>query len=119
LLVRHEYGNRHLWYLPGGAVKRKETLIEALRREVKEELSVDIRVERLHGVYYSFHHRTSDHISVFIASVENPSSLKPSWEIRDFAFFDPGDLPESTSPATRRRIKEYLSGAARLEYQAW
>jgi len=117
--VRHDYGDRRIWRLPGGAVKRKETLIEALRREVREELNTDIEVERLHGVYYNFTRGASDHIIVFVASLKERTGLKPSWEIVAFDFFDLDALPESTSPATRRRIEEYLSGASSTEYRSW
>src|SRR3954470_4208287 len=37
LLVRHSYGFQH-WTLPGGGWKRGETLGDAARREVREEL---------------------------------------------------------------------------------
>ena len=44
--VRHTYGDRGAWELPGGAVKRSESFVEAARRETREELGVD--VERWH-----------------------------------------------------------------------
>lgn len=119
LLVRHEYGDRQIWHLPGGGVKRKETLADALRRELKEELNAEIQVERLHGVYYNFRHGASDHIVVFVASLKDPVALKPSWEISAFAFFDLDALPESVSPATRRRLEEYLTSASSMEYRSW
>ena len=43
LLVKQLRG-RGMWALPGGKVREKESLIGALRREVKEELGVEIDV---------------------------------------------------------------------------
>jgi 8-oxo-dGTP diphosphatase len=38
---------RGLWEIPGGAVELNETLEEALKREIKEEIGVDIEIIRL------------------------------------------------------------------------
>ncbi|HEY8966864.1 MAG TPA: NUDIX hydrolase [Candidatus Methylacidiphilales bacterium] len=43
LLVKQTRG-REMWALPGGKVREKESLLGALRREVKEELGVEIDV---------------------------------------------------------------------------
>jgi 8-oxo-dGTP pyrophosphatase MutT (NUDIX family) len=42
LLVRHSYGDRRRWELPGGAVKRRERPLDAAVREVREELGVEL-----------------------------------------------------------------------------
>lgn len=40
LLVRHTYGRRNVWYLPGGAVRRGEPPLRAAAREMEEELGL-------------------------------------------------------------------------------
>jgi 8-oxo-dGTP pyrophosphatase MutT (NUDIX family) len=58
LLVRHSYGKRDTWYIPGGAARRGEPLLRAAARELEEELgvrdlplrdmaSLDMRLERI------------------------------------------------------------------------
>ena len=42
LFVRHHYGNRRQWELPGGGVHRHEAPCEAARREAWEELGADV-----------------------------------------------------------------------------
>jgi len=52
---------------------------------------------------------------VTVLVVKEWESLEPkSWnvEIKDKQFFEQGELPENTSPATKKRIREYLSGRA-------
>lgn len=41
LLCRHEKPGREYWLLPGGGVNAGESLVQALRRELREEVGLD------------------------------------------------------------------------------
>jgi 8-oxo-dGTP diphosphatase len=43
LFVRHTYGRRDEWELPGGTLTRREEPEAAARREIQEELGVQLR----------------------------------------------------------------------------
>ncbi len=110
LLVEQTY--RSGWYLPGGGVRRKEGLDDALRRELREEVGVEpTSPPRLQGVYWRFGESKSDYIAVFVVESWRRRPAK-SLEIARDAFFAPDELPEDTSPAARQRIAEYAAGAA-------
>jgi ADP-ribose pyrophosphatase YjhB (NUDIX family) len=109
LLVRMTYLRD--WYLPGGGVDRGETLLASAQRELREETAFEARDLKLHGIYLNERKGRSDHVALFAAHelVELPG-LRPDHEIAEIGFFAVDQLPETTSPATRARITEFLNG---------
>ena len=47
IMVCHQTPSRTYWTLPGGGVKKDETLEQAVVREVKEETGLDVKVVKL------------------------------------------------------------------------
>ncbi|HEX7693095.1 MAG TPA: NUDIX domain-containing protein [Sphingomonas sp.] len=111
-LVRHTYTDQ--WYLPGGGVKKGESVAAALLRELEEEIAVrEPRIERVLGVYHSRREGKDDHIAIFVARVvDAPGDLTRAdpIEIEDARWFPLDALPANVSPATARRIAEYREG---------
>ena len=58
LLVKHRKRGRSYWVLPGGHVRFGETLADAVVREMKEELALDVTVGPLVVVHDFVHRRT-------------------------------------------------------------
>ncbi|WP_174873823.1 NUDIX hydrolase [Vogesella oryzae] len=51
LLLQASYGDGR-WGLPGGALEPGETIHQALLRECREELGLEVTIDYLSGVYY-------------------------------------------------------------------
>lgn len=116
LLVKHTY-QRH-WYLPGGGVRKGETIEQAVRREAAEEFGAKLGHLRLFGVYTNFYEHKNDHVVVFSCSDFTLTGETDS-EVESFDFFAFDDLPIHTSPGSLRRIGEYVSQKGFPEIGIW
>ena len=110
-LVTHTYVPG--WQLPGGGVEPGETMAEALARELVEEGNIEIlEPPVLHGLFFNSRVSQRDHVGLFIVrSFRQQRVPVPNWEIAAHGFFSLDALPENTTPGTRARIAEVMSGA--------
>lgn len=107
-LVRHTYLEH--WYIPGGGVKKRESFMTGLARELREEVAItDFTIERVLGIYHSRNEAKDDHVVVYVVRVADPAALAKAdpIEIEAAEWFPLDGLPDTTSPATLRRIDEY------------
>jgi ADP-ribose pyrophosphatase YjhB (NUDIX family) len=108
LLVEHSYTKGY--HLPGGGVKTGEMFDRALKREILEELGLDINDLQLFGVYQNTKQGKIDAIITFISTKPvDLNKAKLSNEINHADFYSLDILPTNISPGSRKRIQEYLS----------
>jgi 8-oxo-dGTP pyrophosphatase MutT (NUDIX family) len=106
LLVEHTYV--HGWYLPGGGVDRGESVEQALRRELLEEAGVEVEgAPELIAIHASETFK-DDHVALYRIHAWRQVEATSRGEIARTGFFAPDALPEGTTQANRRRIKEAL-----------
>jgi 8-oxo-dGTP pyrophosphatase MutT (NUDIX family) len=106
LLVRHTYGP-HEWDFPGGGLKRNESPLSAARREIREELGVDIDDWVMIGDVLSRFQRTNSTMHCFRAELHQPQLTLDRGEILTAQWFAPDALP----PNLARHVGPILAHA--------
>ena len=97
------------WHLPGSMIHKDESMINAAKRSAKEELGVDIKIEKFLGVYESLDKFRHDLSHGFVVSIKK-SKIITDFQSDDYGFFK--TLPKKTIPHHRIMIKDALKTLA-------
>lgn len=110
VLVIQNITNFGKWTLPGGGYKSKETGVECIRREVREELNLDLSSDEIieSGVYHKKRRNQSHTYDTFFVKLNELPHLQLSWEIAKAKWVPIAALPNGTSPY----IKDLLASIA-------
>jgi ADP-ribose pyrophosphatase YjhB (NUDIX family) len=95
------------WVFPGGYVDRGEEIQVAALREAREETGLDIRLDRLVGIY-SYAGRTP--IIIVYAATLTSGTLIVDEEGLEAHWFEPGAIPwdELAFRSTQEALRDYL-----------
>lgn len=93
--------DRDLWNLPGGRVEEGESPWDGAIREAMEEIGVEIKVEKLAGVY--FKREQSETVFQFVASIVS-GEPHTSDEVSEVQYFSMDALPQNIAPRQKERI---------------
>ncbi|MDZ7611888.1 MAG: NUDIX hydrolase [Candidatus Moranbacteria bacterium] len=106
LLLKHSY--HYHWSLPGGFLKKKEDAYTAIKREIKEETGLDIKVNDILKIHYGSKKPILD-IIVDCQLVGGKIKVDEK-EIKSAKFFPINELPlNDILNIHREYIKEYKS----------
>jgi len=93
VFVRHSYGDRRQWELPGGGIKRGEDPRDTAAREAREELGLDLAQWRALGSVESRGYRKRTTVICFEAYSPGRALTVDPGEIEEARWFDLADLP--------------------------
>lgn len=96
LLVRQaKYPFFGFWVLPGGHVEYGERIEKAIKREMKEELGVSVKIEKLFGIYSDPKRDPRYHTaSVVYLLKKAKGKIRLSREASEFRYFSLRNLPK-------------------------
>jgi ADP-ribose pyrophosphatase YjhB (NUDIX family) len=114
LLARHSYMKG--WSLPGGGVARGEAPVDAILRELKEEIG-EVRADapQLIGIF-SRRSGWATNVIVLYRLANAEVTFTPNLEVREIVFVDPAAPPRGTSHGTLRRLAEFAGNAPPSPY---
>lgn len=112
LLLKHRYRAGNGWGIPGGFLEQDEQPDEALRRELREEVGLELDSARL--VYARTLRRPRQVELHYLCRAQAAQSATPqSREIDRAAWFDPDALPPEINRDQRRLIARALDDGVR------
>ena len=97
-----------LWDLPGGGMDHGELTTETAIREAKEETGIDIKIDRLLGVF-AFPPPREKQVSIGFLGQAIGGKPTPNDEADDVRFFAIDELPKNISPRKRALINLALN----------
>jgi 8-oxo-dGTP diphosphatase len=91
LLLKRTYGDKG-WSFPGGSVEPGETIHEALHRECREELRIEVQDVLLTGFYY--HSKYNSQAAIFRCSIQEGEEITLNSEHSEYKWMNLSELSE-------------------------
>lgn len=110
---------KNKWNHPAGWIDLEENIIDAVKREVKEETGFDFEPQNILGIYILVKQELNDlHHAIkiiFTGSIKEEQGEYMSDEISELKWFSPKEIEEMDSNTLRDKdiktmIKDYLAG---------
>ena len=113
LVKRKQDPKKGYWDLPGGFINPGENVSSAAQREMKEELGVDIEIEKFLDGYhdvYLYQEVLRPTIGIALVAKITSGSPKPTDDITEYKFFPKDEIlkQEQAFPSGYETLKDYL-----------
>lgn len=110
LQQRNKEPEKGYWSIPGGKLEWMETFEDAVKREIKEECDIDIKIEKLLGICDHIVKNENQHwvSPSFLCKITNgePKIMEPT-KHTDMKWFSLNELPEKLTITTQNAVRHY------------
>lgn len=110
LQQRNKEPEKGYWSIPGGKLEWMETFEDAVKREIKEECDIDIKIEKLLGICDHIVKNENQHwvSPSFLCKITNgePKIMEPT-KHTDMKWFILNELPEKLTITTQNAVRHY------------
>jgi len=106
-VLLNNHGDTDFWKFCGGQVEDyEENLIEAARREAKEEMGIDIEILDQEP-FISFARKNNNDIILVHWLAKRIGEIKPGADIREWQWLDINNLPDNLGPNIIPALKHF------------
>lgn len=99
------------WCLPGGGTNKWEKSIDAVKREVIEEVGLKANSCKLLFVQEEIVRRLGLHANVYVYSVKTLGEIKTNWEVTEIGWFNKNEIAKMNLAFTHKDIlNKYWGG---------
>lgn len=120
LLVKRAFPpQKGCWDVPGGFIQPRESFAYSVMRELKEELNVDVKINRVIGVYtdtYLYEGVINDILCIMVSAVIIKGDLRPGDDAETYEFFPKQTIlkQQIAFEGVRKSLKDYIRPATSL-----
>ena len=92
------------WCLPGGGMRKWETALDSVKREVFEEVGIKTEKIKFLFVHEEFSKRVKVHANVFVYEIKFSGKVKINWEVSDYGWFSRSEIAKLDMAFSHKQI---------------
>lgn len=95
LVKRNNEPFKEYWDLPGGFINPDENLNDSVKREIKEELDIEVKVGKVIGVYndkYLYQNINYPSLAIIVTAKKISGDIRPLDDVSGYKFFSKEEI---------------------------